>query len=336
MDTLFHKSAPSVVHELREYVSMVQVRAPDAPVVVVFTKADRVSGLTSLETTEPTEPVVKWVTEVVKALHAEFTQVVLDNETALIVSSKDGWEASQVRVREYWTQLALKSGAGDMLPESYGQLRDALSMAGAAWKEQTGADAAKSLVMRWGTQVPIATVAAVWDMARERCGLSNGADIHQPLLLLHHMGCVVYGGALCAPDRDMHVSLRAEDAQLGADSHPDLSQLVVLDPQWLADMLSRVVTQYAKCCDDTCTHMTRGHVPRTDFGPAWHGYPDELRGRFLEVLFALGLAFPGIAEDGSSADYITVPSLLPLTPARVGEDVAKLVANRTSTQKQVG
>ena len=93
-------------------------------------------------------------------------------------------------------------------------------------------------------------------------------------------------------------------------SNPDLSQLVVLDPQWLANMLSRVVTQYARHRDDSGTPIPCGQVPLSDVALAWHGYPDELRGSFLEVLFALEVAFPGMGEDGGVSDTIIVPALL--------------------------
>ena len=371
LDKLFGKPPAEVVNTLREYASMVQVRAPDAPMVVVFTKADQVPGMTP---DAMPAPVTRWVHDVMTALRAEFSQVAAgadDDEStcALVLSSKDGWEASQARVRHHWAQLALASpGAGDTLPASYGKMRDALGVAGAAWKKGTaghhtivpcpgdeeckGVEGAAScaagdataaahdsshpnvpLAMRWGTQVPIVTVGAVRDMAVEHCGLSHDTNIRQPLLLLHHMGCVVYGGALAAPS--------SQDAHGDADdiaSLPclDLSQLVILDPQWLANMLSRVVTQYARHHDDNGNPIRRGQVSLRDVALAFHGYPDELRGSFLEVLFALEVAFPRMAEGGGVSRCIIVPALLPSVPSNVDEAVTAMLSVRKASNVKVG
>mgnify|MGYP000114649773 CR=1 FL=1 len=366
LDKLFDKPPAELVNALREYASMVQVRAPDAPMVVVFTKADQVSGMTP---DAMSAAATRWMHDVMTALRAEFSQVAGgaggDESTfgALVLSSKDGWEASQAHARDRWAQLALASpGAGDTLPASYGKLRDALGVAGAAWKKEMDADhpattagageeeskgvegGASSvadgttttpahpnvpLAMQWGSQVPIVTVAAVQDMAVEHCGLSRDADIHQPLLLLHHMGCVVYGGALVD-------SVPSQDHGDADPSHPDLSQLVVLEPQWLANMLSRVVTQYARHHDDSGSPIPRGHVPLGDVALAWHGYPDTLRGSFLEVLFALEVAFPGMGEDGGVSDTIIVPALLPAVPSNTDEVVTAMLSSRKTSAAQVG
>ena len=370
LDKLFDKPPAQVVITLREYASMVQVRAPAAPIVVVFTKADQVPGMTPHAMPAAA---TRWIHNVMMALRAEFSQVAGapdgDESTysALVLSSKDGWEASQARVRLRWAQLALASpGAGDTLPASYGKMRDALGVVGAAWKnasddgmangagvgvEETkgveggssmSADATTAssipLAMQWGVQVPIVTVTAVRAMAVEHCGLSHDADIHQPLLLLHHTGCVVYGGALTDSVPSHHDMQSAADNGSGDDatpSHPDLSQLVVLDPQWLANMLSRVVTQYARHHDDTGTPIPRGQVPLRDVALAWHGFPDELRGSFLQVLFALEVAFPGMAEDGGVSDAIIVPALLPLVPSNADEAVVAMLPIRKISEKQV-
>ena len=367
LDKLFGKPPAEVVNTLREYASMVQVRAPDAPIVVVFTKADQVSGVTP---NAMPAAATRWMHNVMTALRAEFSQVAGapdgDDSTcsALVLSSKDGWEASQARVRHRWAQLALACpGTGDTLPASYGKMRDALGVAGAAWKnacddgtvtgvgvgvEETKgveggssmpADAATTssvpLSMQWGVQVPIVTVAAVRAMAVGHCGLSCDADIHQPLLLLHHMGCVVYGGALAdsAPSHDGMQGAADDFGDAATWSHPDLLQLVVLDPQWLANMLSRVVTQYARHHDDTGTPIPRGQVPLRDVALAWHGYPDELRGSFLEVLFALEVAFPRRAEDGGVSDAIIVPALLPHVPSNADEAVAAMLSTRPPSKQ---
>jgi len=373
MDELFGKPTAEVVDTLREYASMVQVRAPDAPMMVVFTKADEVPGMTP-GAMPATAAATRWMHDVMTALRAEFSHVAGGDDgddgdestcAALVLSSEDGWEASQAHACRRWAQLALASpGAGDTLPVSYGKMRDALGVAGAAWKkkdtdlhvmtvdagveETKGVEGASSsiadedgvstnrdasnfdvpLAMRWGAQVPIVTVAAVRDMAVHHCGLSRDADIHQPLLLLHHMGCVVYGGALVGADASQ------QHGEV-APSHPDLSQLVVLDPQWLANMLSRVVTQYARHRDDSGTPIPRGQVPLRDVALAWHGYPDELRGSFLEVLFALEVAFPGMGEDGGVSDTIIVPALLPSVPSNVEETVAAMLSSRKIMKKQV-
>jgi len=369
LDKLFRKPSAEVVKTLREYASMVQVRAPDAPIVVVFTKTDQVPSMTP---DAMPAAATRWIHDVMTALHAEFRQVTPgpdgDESTcsALVLSSKDGWEASQARVRHRWAQLALASpGAGDTLPVSYGKMRDALGVAGAAWKNSSddgmatgagvGVEEAKGvegvlsmpadaettsnvpLAMQWGAKVPIVTVAAVRTMAVQHCGLSHDADIHQPLLLLHHMGCVVYGSALTdsAPSHDGMQSAPDDFGDDATSSHPDLSQLVVLDPQWLANMLSRVVTQYARHHDDTGTPIPRGQVPLRDVALAWHGYPDELRGSFLEVLFALEVAFPGMAEDGGVSDTIIVPALLPPVPSNADEAVASMLSIRKTSAKQV-
>ena len=373
MDELFGKPTAEVVDTLREYASMVQVRAPDAPMVVVFTKADEVPGMTP-GAMPATAAATRWMHDVMTALRAEFSQVAGGDDgddgdestcAALVLSSEDGWEASQAHACRRWAQLALASpGAGDTLPVSYGKMRDALGVAGAAWKkkdtdlhvmtvdagveETKGVEGASSsiadedgvstnrdasnfdvpLAMRWGAQVPIVTVAAVRDMAVHHCGLSRDADIHQPLLLLHHMGCVVYGGSLVGADASQ------QHGEV-APSHPDLSQLVVLDPQWLANMLSRVVTQYARHHDNTGTPIPRGQVPLRDVVLAWHGYPDELRGSFLEVLFALEVAFPGMADDGGMSATIIVPALLPSVPSNADEAVAAMLSTRKTSAKQV-
>jgi len=234
--------------------------------------------------------------------------------------------------------LALtSSGVGDVLPHSYGAIRDALSAAGSGWKQasedapvagtdgmeeykgvegaatDTVSDAEQPSVplrMQWGKNVPITTVSAVRDLAIHHCGLSPDADIHQVLLLLHSMGAIVYGGALCKPVSRHH----------GTDQPTHLSQLVVLDAQWLADMLSRVVTQYAKRRDDA-GRPSRGRVLLVDVASAFHGYPDELRGRFMEVLFALDIAFPSMNDDGSAAEHLVVPALLPLAVSGAGEAI---------------
>ena len=367
LDKLFGKPPAEVVNTLREYASMVKVRAPDAPVVVVFTKADQVTGVAP---DAMPAAATRWMHDVITALRAEFSQVAGGDDgdkstcstvgtSTLVLSSKDGWEANRANAVGRWAQLALASpGTGDILPASYGKLRDALGVAGAAWKKNTDdyviaagvevsmeetkimegglslpVDATTAsnvpLAMQWGSQVPIATVAAVRAMAVEHCGLSRDADIHQPLLLLHHMGCVVHGGALAHSDPS-HDGIQSAPDDFGDDhmpSHLDLSQLVVLDPQWLANVFSRVVTQYARHHDDSGNPIPRGQMPLRDVALAWHGYPDELRGSFLGMLFALELAYPGLSGT------IIVPAVLPDMPSN--EDEVAAVTSLRSLQKQV-
>ena len=385
LDECVKTPAATMVQRLREYMSMVAVRAPDAPVVVVFTKADKVPGVTAGDGLPTT--VASWVEDVTTRLSSEFPQVSHSSDSgsgsddssrmALVVSSKDGWEARQAAACGAWANVALTSpGAGDKLPRSYGAMRDALRVAGEAWKDASRDDSTRAattlgagehkgvegdsavaspdhavsspsvfggssdrpcapLFMRWGVGVPVVTVAAVRKMAVEHCGLSPDADIHQPLTLLHHMGAVVYGGAICTPFGSDDGNTGGDDSTV-RDSHVELSQLVILDPQWLADMLSRVVTQYATRLDDHGRPTPRGRVSLHDVALAWHGYPDGLRGSFLEVLFALEIAFPGVAEDGSGcADFITVPALLPSTPEGADEEVAAMLTRRAHREKQV-
>ena len=93
LDKLFDKPPAEVVNALREYASMVQVRAPDAPMVVVFTKADQVPGMTP---DAMPAAATRWMHEVMTTLRAEFSQVAGgaggDEITfgALVLSSKDG------------------------------------------------------------------------------------------------------------------------------------------------------------------------------------------------------------------------------------------------------
>jgi len=336
LDEWFEAPAAHVVLVLRDYMSMVQMRAPNAPVTLVFTKADRVLSPTA---TGVPEALSTWAEGVARALLAEFPQLGVGNSgepNSLVVSSKDGWDTCQEQLLRRIGHLALASpGAGDVLPHSYGAVRDALSVAGVAWKQAPGdiappdSDGAEeykgvegalcestcttapprsSLVMRWGPRIPVATVAAVRDLATRRCGLSHDVDVREVLQLLHAMGTVVYGGALCDP--------------IGNNLNPThVSQLVVLDVQWLADMLSRVVTQYARRFDDV-GRIKRGRVSLRDVASAFHGYPDDLRTSFMELLFALEIAFPGMHDDGSAAEYLIVPALLPLAVSGAEEDIA--------------
>ena len=338
VDEWFGKPAADVVHVLRDYMSMVQMRAPKAPVALVFTKADRVL---SPSASGVPESVSNWVNKAARALLAEFPQLGMGNSgeaDASVVSAKDGWDTRQEHLLQRLARLALASpGAGDVLPHSYGAVRDALSAAGAAWKKPSGDTAPAdsggaeehkgvegaacepansttapphaSLAMRWGTRVPVVTVAAVRDLATRHCGLSRDADIRAWLQLLHSMGTIVYGGALCDSGGNNHNSTH-------------LSQLVVLDAQWLADMLSRIVTQYARRFDDA-GRLRRGSVSLRDVASAFHGYPDDLRASFIKVLFALEIAFPGQNDDGSAAEYFIVPALLPLAVSGAEEDIAK-------------
>ena len=338
VDEWCKKPAVDVVHVLRDYMSMVQMRAPKAPVALVFTKADRV---VSPSASGVTESISTWGSKVARALLAEFPQLGIGNHAepdALVVSAKDGWDACQEHLLQRLAHLALASpGAGDVLPHSYGAVRDALSAAGAAWKKPSGDTALADsggveeykgvegvacepsnstaapphalLAMRWGTRIPVVTMADVTDLAIHHCGLSRDADIHELLLLLHSMGTIVYGGALCDSG--------------GTNRTPThLSQLVVLNPQWLADMLSRIVTQYARRFDDA-GRLRRGRVSLRDVASVFHGYPDDLRASFMEVLFALEIAFPGMNNDGSASEHFIVPALLPLAVSGVEEGVAR-------------
>jgi len=352
VDEWFGKPAADVVHVLRDYMSMVQMRAPKAPVALVFTKADRVL---SPSASGVPESVSTWVNKVARALLAEFPQLGMGNSgeaDASVVSAKDGWDTRQEHLLQRLARLALASpGAGDVLPHSYGAVRDALSAAGAAWKKPSGDTAPAdsggaeehkgvegaacepansttapphaSLAMRWGTRVPVVTVAAVRDLATRHCGLSRDADIRELLQLLHSMGTIVYGGVLCDSGGNNH-------------NPTHLSQLVVLDAQWLADMLSRIVTQYARRFDDA-GRLRRGSVSLRDVASAFHGYPDDLRASFIKVLFALEIAFPGQNDDGSAAEYFIVPALLPLAVSGVEEDIAEraIAGVRNETQVSV-
>jgi len=335
----FEAPVADVVRALRDYMSMVQMRAPQAPVALVFTKADRVLGPSP---SGVPEALSTWSSEVARALHAEFPQLYIgSNEeeapAVLVVSSKDGWDGCQELLCRRLAHLALTSpGADDVLPHSYGAVRDALSAAGMAWKQAPGdvappdsngaeeykgvegaasessstttAQAHGSLAMRWGARIPVVTVDAVRDLATRHCGLSHDANVRELLQLLHSMGTVVYGGAVCRPDGNN-------------DNASNMSQLVVLDAQWLADMLSRVVTQYARRFDDA-GRLKRGRVSLRDVASAFHGYPDDLRASFMELLFALEIAFPGMNDDGSAAEYFIVPALLPLAVSGAEEDIA--------------
>ena len=352
LDEWFETPAADVVHVLRDYVSMVQMRAPKAPVALVFTKADRV---VSPSAKGVPEAISTWGHGVARALAAEFPQLGMGNHAepgALMVSAKDGWDACQEHLLQHLAHLALASpGAGDVLPHSYGAVRDALSAAGVARKQPLGgtaptvSDGAEeckgvegavstpassttapphaSLAMRWGTRVPVVTVAAVRDLAIHHCGLSHDADIHEVLQLLHSMGTIVYGGAMCRSHRNN-------------DNSTHLSQLVVLDAQWLADMLSRVVTQYARRFDDA-GRLKRGRVLLRDVASAFHGYPHDLHASYMEVLFALEIAFPGMNDDGSAADYFIIPALLPLAVSGAEESIASraIAGVRDETQVSV-
>ena len=333
LDEWYGAKVEDVIPVLQDYMSMVHMRAPEAPMVLVFTKADAVSLGTSGRVSD-------WVNGVARALHEVCPQLSMGNSSGdahyLVVSSKDGWEESHALLcRRLATLVLASSGVGDVFPRSYGAIRDALSASGTAWKNQVmpaaecdgmeehkGVEGVPSdtvsseghsgapLHMQWGVHVPIVTVSAVRDMAIRHCGLSTDADIRQVLLLLHSMGAVVYGGALCKPT-----------SHHDATQQPThLSQLVVLDAQWLADMLSCVVTQYARRRDDV-GRPCRGRVLLRDVTLAFHAYPDDLRGAFMEVLFALDIAFPGMNDDGSAAEHIVVPALLPLAVSGAGEDV---------------
>ena len=445
LDALSRKPPTDVVGELREYVSMVHMQAPDAPVELVFTKADELPDVTPDNT--PTE-LVHWMTAVTHALHHEFPQVVASTvhdvsswpasaATAsapaapppappappLVVSSKDGWESAQERVRRRWAQLAMTcQGAGDVLPQSYGAIRQALTAAGGAWKRNQHSrrsdrrgrttrftttppprcharnhdisgcgvhgddendddddddddhhhgdggetkDAALQpcspracvfnptgslpglapLVMRWGTRVPVVSVSAVRDMAIKHCGFAPDADIRQPLLLLHCKGVVVFGGALHkSPVEGGDVSDvgRGAGFERGATSDAvgrlGLPDFVVLDPKWLANMLSRVVTQYARRRDNHGHACHGGRVPLHTIALAWQGYPDALRSSFLELLFCLEMAWPGMPlRVGAVADYVFVPALLlPQPHEEDGAGGDDLLLLRETAVKQVG
>ena len=120
------------------------------------------------------------------------------------------------------------------------------------------------------------------------------------------------------------------------DNSTHLSQLVVLDAQWLADMLSRVVTQYARRFDDA-GRLKRGRVLLRDVASAFHGYPHDLHASFMEVLFALEIAYPGMNDDGSAADYFIIPALLPLAVSGAEESIASraIAGVRDETQVSV-
>jgi len=348
-----HRPVLDVVAALRDYMSMVQARAPNAPVALVFTKSDEVVHATP---NDVPDTLLHSMCEVASRLQEEFPQLCVANTGTempqpLFVSSKDGWEESQEHLCQRLAALALESpGAGDTLPHSYGALRQSLAVAGRVWKQSLrddevppagaygveehkgvegpavaspGVPSPGQLNMRWGVNVPVVTVEAVRDMAIQYCGFSHAADIHQPLVLLHNMGALVCGGAICPP------SLLDPSARL------DTSKLVVLDAQWLADILSRVVTQYAKRFDDTGRPCHRGQVSLHDVGLAFHGYPDELRGCFLEIMFALEVALPVAKEDGTAAEHFIVPALLSPTPSHSDDTVATLLQERAVGVKQV-
>jgi len=328
LDEWYGAEMEHVVPALHDYVSMVKLRAPEAPVVLVFTKADAVP---SVSPGSIPKVLSDWASGVAHALHSDCPQLSIgpssDEPQYLVVSSQDGWEECHAHLCQRLASLALASpGVGDVLPHSYGALRDALVAAGSGWKqvsddtpaaetdgmeEHKGVDAATSnivssaeqhgvaLRMQWRADVPIAAVSAVRDLAIHHCGLSPDADMHQVLLLLHSMGAIVYGGALCKPVPRHH----------GMEHPIHLSQLVVLDAQWLADMLSRVVAQSTKRRDDA-GRSSPGSVSPVDVVSAFHGYPDDLQGSFVEVLLALDIAFPGMKNDGSAAEHLVIPTLV--------------------------
>ena len=330
LDVSFGCPVEDIVQSLQGYLYMIHKLAPAAPVALVFTKADLVAFASP---THFPADVSRWIEDVSGALRAKLPQLAIGSSSGepLVVSSKDGWEASQEHLRQQLARLALASpGAGDVLPHSYGAIRDALATAGAAWRQEPddgpGSDgdgmeenkgeegapgAASFLRMRWGHRVPVASVDAVRDMAVRHCGLSSDADIRQPLALLHSSGSVLFGGALC------------ESLPQGGVSHydpPHLSQLVFLDVQWLANMLSRVVNRYARQRDDT-GRPSRGLVSIHDVAAVFHGYPDDLRGSFIELLFALKVAYPYTGHGSTGpAQYLRVPALLPPTTSDTNDD----------------
>jgi len=387
LDTLCLQEHGIVLSYLREYFSMVQARAPRAPVLLVFTKADTIEGVTP---DYVPSHVNAWMRNVVKFAHAEFPQV--QEEDPFVVSSKDGWDTVLKTLCERWAKQSV--GANDVMPHSYSVIQRVLQSAGVAHGNEepkgsegggeeskgregrgeeskgreggseeskgreggseesqvrpgepqgrdgggeelkhiegdssatvdvvvptAGSDTTVTISLKWGAGVPIALAAAVRGMVRAhedvfKMGNPTQVEVHNVLMLLHHMGHVVYGGALHRP-----AFLEPGASQTSPETPVyDLSQLVVLDPQWLADMLSQVVTQHARRKDNHGHPLGCGHVPLSDMHRLWEAYPWQLHRSFLELLFALEIAFPGMdercIEKGEKAAYCVVPALLPPT-----------------------
>lgn len=87
-----------------------------------------------------------------------------------------------------------------------------------------------------------------------------------------------------------------------------MTDLVVLNPQWLAKALTCVLCSNSR--------RSNGMLVYHDVGAVWSGYPSELWPSFLELMFELQIAFPAVKCDGvTGADHCIVPVLLPATTA---------------------
>lgn len=101
------------------------------------------------------------------------------------------------------------------------------------------------------------------------------------------------------------------------DSHPQLAEKIILNPEWVKDAIVQVIDS---------REDRDGIIREQDFSKIWHNYPAEYHEDLIQLLVAYQLCFKQIDERGRP-EYV-MPSLLPDAPPQLpayltGEPVSR-------------
>jgi hypothetical protein len=256
---------------LRWYLQNIVTRAPSMPILLVATHADEVAGVVDGDLGVP-----------IDRIRSDFPQIAGD---VIQVSSISGLNFDELKRRLVEATLALPH-VKQLVPRSYVQLQVLLS----TWRRER---------LECGA-LPVVTVSELLEYVHLHRGplhsLSDRDVVLRGLNFLEAWGDVVYKGKI-AP---------ALSSRRDVGSTNDI---VVLQPQWLGDMLACLVS----VDPSRASAVRRGILDHRRLRAAWPApmYPSALLRPLLGLLHRFNVACELFDSKGSSLECSLVPAMLP-------------------------
>lgn len=106
------------------------------------------------------------------------------------------------------------------------------------------------------------------------------------------------------------------------DAQPEwtVDDLVILEPQWLANLLSTIVSTSKDPVRDEV--IVGGHLKQSGLGRLWRGedgYPQHLHGALLAMLRRFEVLYPQLGNSHAEVPQYVVPGMLPVNDVSLGD-----------------